>query len=294
SAPPADGETFARRLVYAIEESGHRIFSAAKMDRSRRGMGTTATVAGLVDGTLFVGQVGDSRAYLLRGGKLSQISKDQSLVNQLIEAGQLTEEEAEAFEHSNIILQALGTTENVNVDVTFVKLHEGDRLMLCSDGLSGLVHAEMIREVMSEVRDLRACATRLVDMANAGGGHDNITCIVADFGGPRLPAAVDAPAATYEKYPVPLGYVESEESAALSREPTMKSATLKPGADVKRYGIASDDAGGPAKRRSFGLFAVLGLALLAFGALAFFFTRDEAPMAASEPRSAPPVRSASV
>src|SRR5690606_33148816 len=73
-----------------------------------------------------------------------------------------------------------------------------------------------------------------------------------------------------------------------------KSATLKPGADVKRYGIASDDAGGPAKRRSFGLFAVLGLALLAFGALAFFFTRDEAPMAASEPRSAPPVRSASV
>ncbi|MBW2548675.1 MAG: serine/threonine-protein phosphatase [Deltaproteobacteria bacterium] len=88
-----DRDSFARRLVDSIEEAGARIFLSAKRDRTRRGMGTTATVAGLVDKVLFVGQVGDSRCYIMRNGRLSLITKDQSLVNQLIEAGQLTEEE---------------------------------------------------------------------------------------------------------------------------------------------------------------------------------------------------------
>ncbi|HJL32275.1 MAG TPA: protein phosphatase 2C domain-containing protein, partial [Polyangiaceae bacterium LLY-WYZ-15_(1-7)] len=201
--PPQERDGFAHRLVYAIEEAGARIFSAAKMDRSRRGMGTTATVAGLVDRVLFIGQVGDSRCYVLRDGELSLVTKDQSLVNQLIEAGQLTEEEAEAFEHSNIILQALGTTEEVAVDLTFLELRQGDRLMLCSDGLSGLVHGEMIQEMMAEGDDLQAIAMKLVEMANAGGGHDNITCVVAEVGGEGLAAAEGAPAAIYQQYPLP-------------------------------------------------------------------------------------------
>ena len=137
---PGERDVLARRMVRAVEEAGGRIFSSAKMDRTRRGMGTTSTVAALIDQVLFVGQVGDSRAYILRGEELVQITKDQSLVNQLIEAGQLSEEEADAFEHSNIILQALGTTEEVVVDLTFLELRQGDRLLLCSDGLSGLVH----------------------------------------------------------------------------------------------------------------------------------------------------------
>ncbi|MCA9603032.1 MAG: protein phosphatase 2C domain-containing protein, partial [Myxococcales bacterium] len=172
--PTKDRDVFARRLVRAVEEAGTRIYSAAKMDRTRRGMGTTSTVAGLMDKVLFVGQVGDSRAYLRRGDSVVLITKDQSLVNQLIEAGQLTEEEAEAFEHSNIILQALGTTEDVQVDLTFIELRQGDRLMLCSDGLSGLVHPELIADVLKGTPDLVQCAKKLIDMANAGGGHDNI------------------------------------------------------------------------------------------------------------------------
>ena len=123
----ASRDDLARRLVYSVEDAGGRIFGSAKMDRTRRGMGTTATAAALIDKVLFVGQVGDSRAYVLRNGELSLITKDQSLVNQLIEAGQLTEEEAESFEHSNIILQALGTTEDVAVDLTFLELRQGDR-----------------------------------------------------------------------------------------------------------------------------------------------------------------------
>ncbi|HEY4158541.1 MAG TPA: protein phosphatase 2C domain-containing protein, partial [Polyangiaceae bacterium] len=107
--PPKSHDDLARRLVHAVEEAGIRIFNEARADRTRRGMGTTSTIATLLDARLFVAQVGDSRAYILRSGKLTQVSRDQSLVNQLIEAGQLTEEEAETFEHNNIILQALGT-----------------------------------------------------------------------------------------------------------------------------------------------------------------------------------------
>jgi len=104
---PREHDALARRLVGAVEEAGRKIFGAAKADRTRRGMGTTVTAAALVDGTLFLAQVGDSRGYVVRQGKVGLVTRDQSLVNQLIEAGQLTEAEAESFEHSNIILQAL-------------------------------------------------------------------------------------------------------------------------------------------------------------------------------------------
>jgi len=201
--PPGSRDDFARRLVLAIEEAGARIFSAAKKDRTRRGMGTTATVAGMVDEVLFVGQVGDSRCYILRNGRLNLVTKDQSLVNQLIEAGQLTESEAEAFEHSNIILQALGTTEQVVVDLTFVELRRGDRLLLCSDGLSGLVHDNLIREEMACIGPLPQLAERLIDLANAAGGHDNVTCIVADFDGEGLGLPEEGAVPFYQQYPLP-------------------------------------------------------------------------------------------
>ena len=102
--PPKNREDLARRLVRAVQDAGVRIFGEARADRSRRGMGTTSTIATLMDDRLFLAQVGDSRAYILRDGDLTQVTRDQSLVNQLIEAGQLTEEEAETFEHNNIIL----------------------------------------------------------------------------------------------------------------------------------------------------------------------------------------------
>ena len=196
-------------------------------------MGTTATVAGLIDKVLFVGQVGDSRAYLLRGDDLGLITKDQSLVNQLIEAGQLTDEEAEAFEHSNIILQALGTTEDVTVDLTFIELRRGDRLMLCSDGLSGLVHQDMIKEVLQTTPDLGQASRRLIEMANAGGGHDNITVVCAEFGGEGLAEAGADDRVMYQQYPLPIGEDEDHESIP-PRETSIKEGGRKPGSDVKR------------------------------------------------------------
>jgi PPM family protein phosphatase len=229
---PEDRDALARALVRSVEEAGARIFESARADRSKRGMGTTSTVAALMDKTLFVGQVGDSRAYVLRAGELKQITKDQSLVNQLIEAGQLTEDEAEAFEHSNIILQALGTTEQVSVDLTFLDLRQGDRLLMCSDGLSGLVHGDVIREVLSECSALEECCERLIELAKAGGGHDNITVILAEFGGPGLAAPQPTDLAGYQQYPLPLdntarGLVPNTHSDV----PTLAPPSVRPNGD---------------------------------------------------------------
>ena len=191
-------DDLARRLVRAVESAGLRIFHEAKADRSRRGMGTTVTAAALVDDVLFLAQVGDSRGYILRGDSLVQVTRDQSLVNQLIEAGQLTEEEAETFEHNNIILQALGTSDTVQVDLTFAELRKGDLLLLCSDGLSGMVRYDEIKELLkSSVEPLDICKA-LTERANQAGGHDNITVIVVQFDGEGLPPRDAEPSETAE------------------------------------------------------------------------------------------------
>ena len=239
-ARTAERNDLARRLVRAVETAGLRIFQEAKADRTRRGMGTTVTAAALVDDHLFLAQVGDSRAYVLRNGTLVQVTRDQSLVNQLIEAGQLTEEEAETFEHNNIILQALGTSDTVQVDLTYVQLQQGDVLMMCSDGLSGMVRGDEIREVLKAHEDpLEACKT-LTERANQAGGHDNITVIVARFDGNALtPTDPSGEPLKYKKYPLP----QEEETepgrrglAAASPAPVQKSAA--PSADAQ----ASDPA----------------------------------------------------
>jgi len=219
----------ARRLVRAVEAAGLRIFESAKSDRTRRGMGTTTTAAALVDDHLFLAQVGDSRGYILRNGTLVQVTRDQSLVNQLIEAGQLTEEEAETFEHNNIILQALGTAETVQVDLTYVELRRGDVLLLCSDGLSGMVRNDEIREVLKTTPDpLEACKT-LTERANLAGGHDNITVIVAQFDGEGVkPLAADEEPLKYRKYPLP------EEPT----DPARKAVPTDPGAPAPTGGAA--------------------------------------------------------
>jgi serine/threonine protein phosphatase PrpC len=209
--PPADRNDLAARLVAAIEAAGARIFAEAKADRTRRGMGTTSTAAALLDDHLFLGQVGDSRGYLLRGEKLVQVTRDQSLANQLIEAGQLTEEEAETFEHSNIILQALGTTDSVQVDLTYVQVKRGDVLMLCSDGLSGMMRNEEIREVLRAYTDPAEACRELTDRANQAGGHDNITVVVAKFEGEGIapPTPEEVEGLRYRKYELPESAIAS-------------------------------------------------------------------------------------
>ncbi len=200
--PLRTDEQVARCLVNSIEQAGYQIFQEARADRSRRGMGTTATVAAFRGRRLFFGQVGDSRAYLLRDGKLVQVTRDQSLVNQLIEAGQLTEEEAETFEHNNIILQALGTSETVQVDLTYADVCAGDVLMMCSDGLSGMIRGEEIQDVLETIEEPLEACRELTQRANRAGGHDNITVIVARFGS-GFPPKEEAGPVAYQKFSLP-------------------------------------------------------------------------------------------
>jgi hypothetical protein len=136
--------------------------------------------------TVYLAQVGDSRAYLVRGGIAAQITKDQSLMQKLVEAGELTQEEAEQSERRNIILQALGPEPNIKVDLTAQQLRRGDTLVLCSDGLSGQVKPEEIARIVSEEQDLVTACKRLIDLANENGGPDNITVIAARFDGDGL------------------------------------------------------------------------------------------------------------
>lgn len=217
-----DRNELARRLVRSVESAGLRIFQEAKADRTRRGMGTTVTAAALVDEILFLAQVGDSRGYILRQGQLVQVTRDQSLVNQLIEAGQLTEEEAETFEHNNIILQALGTADTVQVDLTYAELRRGDTLLLCSDGLSGMIRFDEIRDTLLQFSEpLEACKA-LTEKANMAGGHDNITVIIVKFDGEGLKdVAPEGEPLKYRKYALP------EEPAELT-SPARRLPSLTP------------------------------------------------------------------
>ena len=179
-------EAFARVLKRAVQNANQQIHGYASSHQEFRGMGTTATIAGLLADTLFLAQVGDSRGYLVRNGVAKQITKDQSLMQKLIEAGELTEEEAAQSERRNIILQALGPEPAIKVDLTHQRLRRGDTLVLCSDGLSGQVAKDDIARVVAEEKDLVQACRRLIDMANNAGGPDNITVIIARFDGAGL------------------------------------------------------------------------------------------------------------
>ncbi len=181
-----DPEMFAHALRVATEVANTKIHAYAQAHPENRGMGTTATIVGLLHDTLYVCQVGDSRAYLVRDGVASQITKDQSLMQKLVEAGELTAEEAEVSERRNIILQALGPEPVVKVDLTSQQVKRGDTLVLCSDGLSGQVRANEIAQVVKENSDLVQVCKKLIDLANEAGGPDNITVVASRFEGPGL------------------------------------------------------------------------------------------------------------
>jgi serine/threonine protein phosphatase PrpC len=184
---PLSRDLFARRLRRAIEEANDRIYAQARDNQNERGMGTTCTAVALVDGTLVVGQIGDSRCYVLRGDRLVQVTKDQSLAWQLMEAGAMTAEEAKGFEHANIILQALGVQERVEVVLSQVELRRGDVVLVSSDGLHGPVSDEEILQILKEEPDVKQASDRLVSRALEREGPDNVTVVLARFDGSGLP-----------------------------------------------------------------------------------------------------------
>lgn len=202
-----DGENtpqqFAYRLREAVEHANANIHDYARQHPELRGMGTTTTAVGILEDHLYLTQVGDSRAYLVRKGEAIQLTKDQSLMQRLVDAGELTEEEAEKSERRNIILQALGPEAKVRVDLTHQEIRRGDTIVLCSDGLSGLVKREEIAQIVSqEDKDLVAICGELIDLANERGGPDNITVIVARLGGNGLKEVDGDETVGHQVYPL--------------------------------------------------------------------------------------------
>lgn len=170
-------------LGRAVEEANRAVIQAAHEGRGRQGMGTTMTAAMLEGERLVIAQVGDSRAYLLHQGKLQQLTRDHSLMADMIEAGQLTPEEARTHPQRSVITRALGSDAHLQPDIYEINVETGDRLLICSDGLSGMVFDDGIESTMRRIQDPQRCASQLVNEAIAAGGHDNVTVIVVDVTG---------------------------------------------------------------------------------------------------------------
>lgn len=169
----------ANRLTNGIKLANLKIFDQAQRDERCHGMGTTV-VAGLFgDDKVLIAHVGDSRAYRYRNGELVQLTEDHSLLNDYIKMKRMSEEEIAKFSHKNVIVRALGMKESVQVDTMADSFKIGDTYLMCSDGLSGMIDDPGLAEVIGAESDLDRASAALIHRANANGGVDNITCILA-------------------------------------------------------------------------------------------------------------------
>jgi serine/threonine protein phosphatase PrpC len=185
--PVGEGGTADAALAASVEKANQRVWQVAT-ETGRTGMGATLTAVLIHGHRAYVAEVGDSRAYVLRGSRFIQITRDQSYAQCLLDAGRITREQVDTFEYKNVILQAIGTEPNVVVALNHFTLRRGDRILLCSDGLSGKVNDEEMRSVLIATASLDAACDQLIELANCRGGNDNITVVLAEMEGEGLPA----------------------------------------------------------------------------------------------------------
>jgi serine/threonine protein phosphatase PrpC len=188
SAAPDDevADPLAVHLRASVEAANGHVHEQGQRNPQYAGMGSTMTAGVLLDRTLYVAQVGDSRAYLVRSGIANRLTRDQSLVQHLVESGAMTVEEAARSPHGSVLLQALGTAAAVRVEVTWQEICRGDLLLLCSDGLFRVVEDAEIAAAATGDDPAELCS-QLVELANARGGPDNVTVVAARMDGDALP-----------------------------------------------------------------------------------------------------------
>lgn len=258
-----DGQAALDALRDAIVDANLTVAEKARLEPEYRGMGTTLTAAMIEGRRLHVAHVGDSRAYLLRHDEFAQISTDHTLVQHLIDEGQITPEEAAVHPQRSIITRAIGVSPEIDVDAFSLDIEPGDELLLCSDGLSGVVPDAVIADVLREHDDPNQAVQRLIALANEGGGPDNITAVLLRF----------APEDGFAPLPAP---PQRDEAASGGRRRTV----IRSGSDgdtdgwaekLGRLGAgpaATEDEGGPSRAtgRRFIAAAVVVAALLAGGA----------------------------
>ena len=177
AALAADGDVVAR-----VEIANRAVVDAAADDPALKGMGTTLTLGSFADDSVEIGHVGDSRAYLLRGRYLEQITTDHSLVSEMVARGDITTEEAAVHPYRSVITRAIGLQPEVEVDREYRALHMGDRVLICSDGLTGMVDVDTIRDILIAENHPTESVWALIEAANAAGGVDNISVVVIAVG----------------------------------------------------------------------------------------------------------------
>ena len=252
-----DESDIIKAFAHAIKQANQRIFSYAREHAEMTGMGTTCVALVLHGGRAYFVNIGDSRGYIIRDGKMRQVTLDHSWVAEQTRAGLLTEEQARTHAHRNVITRSLGTQATVNADLFVETLREGDRVLLCSDGLHGYVEEREIEREMLQHADPEVGARNLIDMANAAGGPDNITALIVHLlevpeavGEVTIPLAGDDPEQTITQ---PLPAIRG--AAAAER----KAGTLLP--------AAAQAAAERKARRQSNRAALIGIRLLAVAAL---------------------------
>jgi serine/threonine protein phosphatase PrpC len=312
---PAD-MSISQKLKLAVEVANERIWDQARQNPELAGMGATLTAALIHSTVAYIAQVGDSRAYLIRGQRVKQLTKDQSLVQMLLDSAAITPEQASSVPQ-NVIMQALGTQPTVNVAMSAVQLCQGDYLLLCSDGLSNKVDCEEMREVIRAAGDLPSACRRLVEMANQRGGEDNITVVIARFEGEALQSGSlsitgsfidisqeltrERSAAATHQLGAPPPEVTTMVAPALSFTPGQIQPS-GPAADQLQAEASSaeppqPEASSPAsekrKKINLSLVFVITVFLLALAAAAYFFYKhyrskplEQPPAVEQEPESA--------
>jgi PPM family protein phosphatase len=271
----SDGREGTTRIDSLIQEANRRIYDRASTDPTASGMGTTMTVA-LVEGmTVAIGHVGDSRAYLVRGEQMEQLTEDHSLVNELLKTGKLSEEEAQVHPQRSVITRAVGTDPDVDVDGFTIKAQDGDVFLICSDGLSDMVSDEEILELLHQNRDdLDKAVKALVAAANRGGGEDNITAVAFRISSevtPNLEDTVAMPVITFdgdEPDEQTREYVEADPGGG-----TMIVAPDELERDVPELTGAAAEPAEPRAKRVWLVLIVIVLLLLVAAAIVWWLLR---------------------
>jgi serine/threonine protein phosphatase PrpC len=252
-----------RRVSELIQEANRRVYQRSSEDAAASGMGTTMTVALVGDGAVAFGHVGDSRAYLIRDGKLEQLTEDHSLVAELVRSGKLSPEEAGTHPQRSVITRALGTDPDVDPDTFSIETEPGDLFMLCSDGLTSMVEDEVILRRIEENRgDLQAAAKALIRAANKGGGEDNITIVFFEIGeetGEPLEETAQYPALGADSD----GEVDEDTLDELDRVPTLDTMVVPTG-EAEQVAEASQ----PKRRSRSRIVPALLLILIALAVVA--------------------------
>lgn len=242
------------KLPAFIRTANKAIWTKAREDSRLQGMGTTFTLALLKDSTAHLAHVGDSRAYLFRGGQLRQITEDHTLVERMVQEGRLSRDEAPHHPQRSVITRALGADQVVEVDTLEQPIEEGDKVLLCSDGLSSMLDDSAIAAALDSDARPQELAERLIDLANEAGGEDNISVVILALGDQEATPG-SHPAPVSERAPTVASAEPSAERDAVERSVTPIPET-RDGSDVE------DEEGAPA-RKSGGRKALIALVIIA-------------------------------